>query len=514
MESASGSSGIDARWRVRVYLAITALTAAGGLIVEIVAGRMVAPYIGMSLYTWTAIIAVVLAGFSVGHWIGGKIAEWPNDTARHGVAWSLILAALTAILSLVLIRLLSEPIIALGLAVVPTILILTSALFLLPSLFVGIASPALTKLAIDESDRPLGSVLGAFFAAGAAGSIIGTLAAGYLFISWLGSIRTILIVATAYAVMGLILFAMGRPRAGLKPAALVVPIVVSALLAAPLFVAGQRVLAFTGPCHVESDYYCIRVDDLTDQLGQVSRVMVLDHLAHGINVRDDPLLLVSPYLEMQDFLARIHSGNRSPFEVAFVGGGAGTLPRAWHAARPDAEITIAEIDPAVTEMAHGEMWLPRDERLDLIAEDGRRLLRRLPEGAFDIIVGDAFHDITVPQHLVTLEFFSLVQSRLRPDGIYLMNVIDDADRPRLALSVVETLKQVFPTVEIWRSNEPQSRKTYVVAGLRQATPYEELPSRVQPGIVFTRHDTDARAALDPIVLTDDYAPVDRLIGVE
>ena len=68
-------------------LLITGLSAACGLVVEIVAGRMVAPYLGMSLYTWTAIISVVLAGFSVGHWIGGRLAGQPPDAARRAVAW-------------------------------------------------------------------------------------------------------------------------------------------------------------------------------------------------------------------------------------------------------------------------------------------------------------------------------------------------------------------------------------------------------------------------------------------
>ena len=70
-------------------LLVVGLSAACGLIVEIVAGRMIAPYLGMSLYTWTAIISVVLAGFSLGHWVGGLLAERPVQSALRGVAWSL-----------------------------------------------------------------------------------------------------------------------------------------------------------------------------------------------------------------------------------------------------------------------------------------------------------------------------------------------------------------------------------------------------------------------------------------
>ena len=67
--------------RLWVLVAIQASVAAASLVVEIVAGRMLAPYVGMSLYTWTSVIAVVLAGFSAGHWAGGRLAEWPPSAA-------------------------------------------------------------------------------------------------------------------------------------------------------------------------------------------------------------------------------------------------------------------------------------------------------------------------------------------------------------------------------------------------------------------------------------------------
>ena len=59
------------------------LASALGMVVEIVAGRLLAPHVGMSLYTWTAIIAVVLGGFSLGHWWGGLMAG-PGCDRRAG----------------------------------------------------------------------------------------------------------------------------------------------------------------------------------------------------------------------------------------------------------------------------------------------------------------------------------------------------------------------------------------------------------------------------------------------
>lgn len=53
-----------------------ALNAASVMVVEIVAGRLIAPYFGMSLYTWTTGIGVVLAGLSLGHWLAGWLSAW------------------------------------------------------------------------------------------------------------------------------------------------------------------------------------------------------------------------------------------------------------------------------------------------------------------------------------------------------------------------------------------------------------------------------------------------------
>ena len=66
------------------YALALALISAAALVVEIVAARLLAPYLGMSLYTWTAIIAVVLAGLSVGHWLGGWLDPLVRGRGQAG----------------------------------------------------------------------------------------------------------------------------------------------------------------------------------------------------------------------------------------------------------------------------------------------------------------------------------------------------------------------------------------------------------------------------------------------
>ena len=497
-------------------LLVVALASACGLIVEIVAGRMIAPYLGMSLYTWTAIISVVLAGFSVGHWIGGEFAGRQRQLAIRLVGWSLVLASVSTALSLILIRTVVPAIIAIDMSPVATVLSATFMLFFLPSLFVGIPSPVLTKLAVDDTPTAdAGRTIGAFFAAGAIGIIIGTLAAGFLFIGWLGITATLLLVAALYVGLGALVFAM-RSAGGLGET--VIPTIVVVFSFAMVGLIGGRVQAFKEPCLVGSNYYCIRVIDVSSSYGTPARVMVLDHLGHGINLRDHPRSLVSPYVELQHALTELHLGDSNTFRAFFIGGGAYTLPRAWSSARADAEITVAEIDPEVPRTAKNRLWLGEPPNLTTVVADARVALRKSRPNRFDVIIGDAFHDIVIPSHLVTEEFFALVRSRLSERGLYLMNVVDSRRQPRLALSIFRTLQQSMPSVEVWVSNEPGARATLVLAGLPRPTQTAEVPAEMSPGVVFRRLSEaqlgELIAELQPMVLSDDHAPVDRLIGVD
>ena len=125
----------------------------------------------------------------------------------------------------------------------------------------------------------------------------------------------------------------------------------------------------------------------------------------------------------------------------------------------------------------------------------------------------------MPPHLVTAEFIKLVRSRLAPGGIYVMNVVDNAQRPRFALSVIATLQTVFPMVELWADATPdpnERRATFVIAALAQPSPASQITLGAES--TWRRwpapHVKKLMSMLDAMVLTDDFAPVDRLIGVE
>ena len=497
-----------------LYGAALFVAAAGSLVLEIVAGRLLAPYVGMSLYTWTSIIAVVLAGLSLGHLIGGHLAQRDHKGCLTVLVWAFGLAGLFSLASLLLIRWLSGPILGAGFGPLASIVLLAAALFLLPVLFAGIVSPVLTRLALDLAPDARGRVLGQMYALGALGSIAGTLATGFLFISWIGSTYTVVSVAAGYLLTAFLLALDPSQAARRIPA-------IGLLSLAALIVGGGAFAkgALEAPCRTESDYYCIRVIDFTFETGRPSAAMVLDHLGHGINDRDDPTRLHSSYIELTDRLIGFRLADPERLAAFFIGGGAYTLPRALAAKYPEADLLVAEIDPAVTRVAREDLWLAKSPGLRIVHRDARAALQAMkPEPRFDLVLGDAFHDISVPAHLVTGEFAGAVAARLRPGGLYIINIVDGLGTPRFLMSVVRTLKSRFEAVEVWADAEQISlnqRVTYVVVASDRPTETSRLVSPRDEGPLWLRWPPDdlaARvAASDPPILSDDYAPVDRLL---
>lgn len=497
-----------------MYTVIVFLSSAGALTLEIVAGRMIAPYVGMSLYTWTAIIAVVLTGLSAGHWLGGVLAHRARDVerARQFMAAALAGAAIATLFSLPLLRMIAEPLIGDEAAPVRAVLLLSTALFFLPSLFVGVISPLATKLSLDAEPEKSGPILGRMFAAGALGSILGTLASGYIFISWIGSTGTVIAVAALYAALVIAMLPSLRHRG--------IPI---ALLVVPGGLAGFWVFtsdAAVSPCDRESDYFCIRIDDFASVSGRESRLMVLDHLVHSINDRDDPTLLYSPYVHFVDEVVRRLYGETGPGSAFFVGGGGYTLPRAWAAAYPDVRLTVAELDPAVTEVAGSRLWATTGQgNFDVRHADARVTLRQENDvDRFDVIFGDAFHDIAVPAHLVTQEFNELVARRLNGDGIYALNVVDRARNPLFLYALIRTMSRTFESVEVWVAGDvsrDDERVTFIVLAAQRPSPVSQLSSRhglERSWIRWPADDLSRRIEqADPPILTDDYTPVERLL---
>ena len=110
--------------------------------------------------------------------------------------------------------------------------------------------------------------------------------------------------------------------------------------------------------------------------------------------------------------------------VVHVGGAGLTLPRYVAATRPTSRQIVFEPDAGLTEAVRQVVPLPRRSGIKVRPLDGRRGVAALEDGAWDLVVVDAFEGACVPADLVTCEWFREAGRVLAPDGVIVMNLTD------------------------------------------------------------------------------------------
>ena len=495
---------------------IVFVASAGTLILEIAAGRLLASYFGVSLYTWTSIIGVILAGVSLGNYLGGAVADQAGSRRTVG-----LVLATAGLASLLILPFTTIELLALapsGLPVVVRIVLITALLFFLPSMMLGMVFPVVAKRTLADVTRA-GSVIGRLYAWSTLGSIAGVFLTGFVLVPSIGTRAVIfgvgIVLIALAAVTGEFFRQRGWSRA--VDAAMVLLLVMTIW---QIWLADALVTW----CHRETSYYCIRVSSEREADGHEYRVLSLDRLIHSYNALDDPTRLYYPYVRIYAALTA-YQAERSPhLRALFVGGGGYTMPRYMEKVYPDAVLEVAEIDPGVTFTASEMLGLSPTTRVVTYNRDAREVVAGKQGGTpYDLVFGDAFNDYQVPYHLSTREFAQSVRSLLTPDGLYLALVIDRMRGGRFMASVVRTLQDVFPHVyvlsDVAGTMAPRA-KTYVVAASLtaldldrlRAIPWQGPEGETRVGVL----PPDALEAwlreADPVVLTDDYAPADNLMA--
>ncbi len=487
-----------------VVFAASAVT----LIIEIVAARILAPHIGVSVYTWTSVIGVILAGISLGNWLGGMLAD--RAASRSLLGLILLAGAAATLLILPLAQL--APGWVDQVPLLPRIVLLTGALFLAPALVLGMVSPMVIKLTLSDISVT-GNVVGRIYAVSTAGAIVGVFLTGFVLIQALGSRETLLALALFTALM-----AIGTGRLWKVPARLLAGILLLGALGA--FTWSQQ--PFASGCIAESNYYCIKVWEKELEGDDPVRVLALDRLVHSYARPEDPTYLHYSYQRAFALVAESIAEKNPGFSSLFVGGGGYELPRYFDAVHPQSSIEVIEIDPQVTATARDYLGLDGARRVATINEDARMALPRRASDSVDLVIGDAFNDLSVPYHLTTLEFNRQIQRVLSPGGIYAVNIVDAPGPGMFLRSFVHTLQQTFEDVAVMPVTyglDFQDRMSTLVLASDRAIDRAGLNSYFRSvrlgseGRVVSDRDLAAwMAEREPVLLSDNHAPVDNFLA--
>jgi MFS family permease len=475
--------------------ALVFVAAGAVLMLEILAVRMLGPYVGLTLETTTSIIGAALAGIAAGAAIGGYFAD-RTDT-RLLIVGLLVGGGLLTLLTVPAVRWLGPgargdgDLAALGVTVVA----------LVPAAAVlSAVSPSVAHLQLHDL-RASGTIVGRLSAWATAGALIGTFGTGFVIVPLMPVGSAVLLIGAVLILVGILLGA----SSGLLSSAGVAGVVVATLAL------GAVTATADSPCEWETNYHCVSIETDTARGGFH---LLLDNEHNSFVDLQDPTHL--SYVYTRWIADAINSVNRKgkPLDVVFVGGGAFTLPRWLIATRPGSDAHVLELDDEVIAIDEQRLGLRTSPHLTATAGDARVSMLKVPSDSADVVVGDAFSGLTVPWHLTTTEWMGEVERVLKPGGLYTLNMIDYPPQ-NLIKAEAATLLDSFPYVRFigfpGEDGDPIGGNVVMLAS-DQPLPADAGSSR-RGTLTYEQAAVEAFAAgSEP--LRDDYAPVDQLLTVK
>lgn len=478
--------------------ALVFFASAAVLVVELVALRLLAPHLGLTLETNTLVIGIALGAIALGSWAGGRAADVvdPRSTLAPLLAVSAVAVAATPTIVRAVAALENSTL----------LLLAAGATIIVPGALLSAVTPMVTKLSLT-SLAVTGSVVGRLSSIGTAGSIVGTVVTGFVLISRvpvsgiLVGLGVALLAAALLVVVGL--------RPSTRPSG-------RAVAGCAVLVAASGLAAGIVPdgCDVETTYHCAAV--VTDPENPSGRILMLDGLRHSYVDLDDDENLHFRYV--QSIAAAVDSrfdAGRA-LQAHHIGGGGLTMPRYLASTRPGSMSTVSEIDPGVVRLDQEVLGAELGDDLQVRVEDGRLGLASLEPGSRDLVIGDAFGGVSVPWHLTTRETVGQVAAALNPEGIYALNVIDRGPKD-FARAEVATVAGAFEHVAVASTPEAltgdgggnlvvlASNSPLDIPAWKKAMDARDIGWDVIDGDPLRTWTAGAP------VLTDDYSPVDQLL---
>ena len=477
------------------------------MIFEITGSRVLAPFIGTSTYIWTSLIGVILGALSLGYWMGGRMAD---RVPKAKVLAAAILAASGLIGATILIKDVVLSAITAAPAGLEFKAVLAALVLFAPAgIALGFVTPYAVKLRMASLGEA-GRTVGRLYALSTVGSIVGTFAAGFVLIPFLGTNRTLYLITACLFLVTLLLipFSLNRKTAGVF-VLLILGIAANELTAYALF----RTAGFED---IDTQYSRVQVFRTTDPTTQRPiEAMVFDPYSTQSAVFTDSDELVFEYTKFYHLIGVLKPG----FQRSLMIGGAGySFPKAYLAAHPNASLDVVEIDPKLTDIARKRFRLRDDPRLRIFHEDGRVYLNRAETAAYDAVLMDAFGSLfSIPYQLTTVEAVRHIHRVLADDGVAVFNVGSaiHGDASLFLQAEFATYKAVFPYVHLFkvRPERPDTdlQNLIVVACKSECLPAENASDPLTASLLARRYTAEFPLTLP--TLTDDLAPVERYASI-
>jgi spermidine synthase len=470
------------------------------MIYEVTGSRLVAPYIGTSTYIWTSLIGVILGSLSLGYWIGGRWADrQPDIRVLAAVMFfgGAILSATILIQNFVLSMIAMAP-----LRIELKSIIAALLLFAPASVLFGFVTPYAVRLKMQTVENA-GKTVGRLYALSTVGSIFGTFLAGFFLLPFVGSIRTMYILAG-------ILFALSLLLAPFKQ----VVNNIFLLLLLPTAIIFNEIYTYSMFLSYEmrdfdTQYNRLRVFRTKDKETEAPLRVLLsdpDSTQSAMYLESDELAL--NYTRYYHLLRHFKPDFQN---TLMIGGAAYSFPKDYLRLYPGKQIDVVEIDPQMTETARRYFKLEDNPNLQIFHEDGRIFLNRNTK-KYDAVLIDAFSSAySVPFQLTTIEAVRQMEKSLNDDGVVIVNLISafEGEGAKFLQAELRTYREVFPQVYVFKARQDKplhlAQNAILVAAKADRIGFNSNDETIA-GLLKNHYEQPFDLSLP--VLTDDLAPVE------
>ncbi len=427
----------------KLYLYLTEFFAGMSVMaVELGASRLLAPYFSSSQIVWTIIIGTIMIAMALGNIYGGRTADRdPNpDRLYRRILVAAVWIALIPVLGKYIILGISA---VLVFSVNSNFLIWAAfaacmVIFVFPLFLLGTVTPSLAKYTMDNLEDNA-RIVGTLGAANTIGSIIGTFVPTFVTIPAVGTAVTFLIFAGILLALALVYFFSGQgKRRGI--AALLIFLLCCVFGHSPRFAFWKDDLAYEG----ESVYNYLQVEE------DEQKVVLSTNVLFGVQsiLRKDAQLtgMYYDYAMAAPFMAGVAEKQAAgePPDLLVLGMGTGTYGSQCARYFPSLRVEGVEIDGKITRLAREYFAMPED--LSVATYDGRAYLNAI-DGKYDVIMVDAYQDITIPFQMASVEFFTLVREHLKDGGVMVVNMNMRGEKEgNINQYLADTISAVFPCV--------------------------------------------------------------------
>jgi spermidine synthase len=472
------------------------------MIFEIIGSRIVSPFIGTSTYVWTSLIGIILASLSIGYWLGGKWADRRPDIKV--LAGAIFLAG-----GFVSATTLSKEIVLSFIASAPGGLEIKSVLaalilFAPASVCLGFVTPYAVRLRL-RSVRDSGKTVGRLFAFSTVGSIVGTFGAGFFLVPFVGSVRTLYLIAGGLLLLSLLLAPFALRQFNLA----VVVIFFMSVIVSEADIHSLRIAS--GLYDTDTEYSRVQVFRMTDpKTGKPVQALATDPYFTQSAMyfdSDDPVLAYSSFYHLLKFY-------KPDFRNTLMIGGAGfTFPREYLRTYPGASIDVVEIDPQMPRIARRFFRLQDDPRMSIIYQDGRVFLNQCEARKYDVLLMDAFGSLfSVPYQLTTVEAVRQMERVLADDGVVIFNLGSAirGEGSQFLQAELNTYKAVFPNVYVFKVNSDyadERLQNLIIAASKREMRMPAVSADPKLSALLS-HQYAASLRAERPILTDDLAPVE------